>query len=129
MKGKYVWSYQDDCFMSDEYDTRESALAAALFDRRDAPCPPEDKAIYIGVIGEKWKPEIDGEAIIDMIRYNAFDECGAEIVDSDGYLENVTKEQIDELTEELTAAFNRWAEKHGRTANFFPVENIKEYQL
>ncbi len=124
MKGKYVYSFSDDCFESEEYDTAEEALAAARFEEEDAPYPKGHKAVYIGVVGEKWKPEIDGESIIDMLRENAYSDCNEE-----DYLDNVTDEQTNELTEELTAAFERWAKKNGHEVDFFLVENVKEYKL
>ena len=86
--------------------------------------PQENTAVYIGLVGEKWKPEIDGEGIIEMIRENAYSDCNEE-----DYLENVTDEQTEELTRELTAAFNRWAEKNGHAVDFFIVEEVKEYKL
>jgi len=114
MTGKYVYGFSDDYFASDYFDTPKEALEEAR----------KINAIYIGVVGEKWKPEIEGEGIIDMLRENAYSDCNAK-----NYLDNVTDEEIKELTEELTAAFERWAEKNGHTVDFYTVDDIREYKL
>lgn len=126
MTGKYVYSFSDDCFTSEEYDTPKEALAAARFEEADAPCPQGHTEVYIGVVGEKWTPTIEGEGIIDMLQEEAY-EAGGECAED--YLDGVTDKERDELTEALTKAFNAWAKKHGYEPNFYPVENVKEYKL
>lgn len=127
MKGKYTYSFSDDCFENEDYDTEEEALAAARKEAKEyenSDRPPTE--VYIGIVGEKWKPTIDGESIIDMLRDEAYEEGGEYAED---YLEDVPKEQRDELTEILTLAFTVWAKEHGYEPNFFPIENVKEYKL
>ena len=127
MKGKYVYSLSDDDFdtSSGEYDTLEEALnAARRWEDEEYLVSSKHTEVYIGVMGEDWQPEINGEGIIDMLRENAYEDCGAE-----DYLDNITNDQVNDLTKELTAAFNRWAQKYGHTADFAPVENVQEYKL
>ena len=126
MTGKYVYGFSDDCFMSEEYDTPWEALAAAQKEEKESLSHETHTEVYIGIIGEKWKPEIDGEGIVDMLQDNAYD-IGGEFAES--YLQGVTKEEIDELTKVLTKAFDAWAAKHGYEPDFYPVENVKEYEL
>ena len=126
MTGKYVYGFSDDCFMSEEYDTPWEALAAAQKEEKESLSPEAHTEVYIGVVGEQWKPEIDGEGIVDMLQDNAYD-VGGEFAES--YLQGVTKEEIDELTDVLTKAFDAWAAKHGYEPDFYPVENVKEYEL
>ena len=129
MTRKYVYSFTDEWFNSDEYDTPKEAVEAARELEKESLSDEPHTEVYIGTVGEQWKPEIDGESIVEMIRENAMDDCGGNIVDDSCYLEKVSEEQMNELTKELTAAFNRWAEKNGHTVNFYPVENVKEYKL
>ncbi|MBE6101513.1 MAG: hypothetical protein E7200_05335 [Selenomonas ruminantium] len=126
MTGKYVYGFSDDCFMSEEYDTPWEALAAAQKEEKESLSHETHTEVYIGIVGEKWKPEIDGEGIVDMLQDNAYD-IGGEFAES--YLQGVTKEEIDELTDVLTKAFDAWAAKHGYEPDFYPVENVKEYEL
>lgn len=126
MTGKYVYGFSDDCFMSEEYDTPWEALAAAQKEEKESLSHETHTKVYIGIVGEKWKPEIDGEGIVDMLQDNAYD-IGGEFAES--YLQGVTKEEIDELTDVLTKAFDAWAAKHGYEPDFYPVENVKEYEL
>ena len=126
MTGKYVYSFTDDWFNSDEYDTPEEAIEAARMEEKESLSPEAHTEVYIGVVGEQWKPEIDGEGIVDMLQDNAYD-VGGEFAES--YLQGVTKEETDELTEVLTKAFDAWAARHGYEPNFYPVENVKEYKL
>ncbi len=126
MTGKYVYGFSDDCFMSEEYDTPWEALAAAQKEEKESLSHETHTEVYIGIVGEKWKPEIDGEGIVDMLQDNAYD-IGGEFAES--YLQGVTKEEIDELTDVLTKAFDAWAAKHGYEPDFYPVENVKKYEL
>ena len=126
MSGKYVYSFSDDCFMSEGYDTPWEALAAAQKEEKESLSHETHAVVYIGIAGEKWKPRIDGGGIVDMLQANAYD-IGGEFAES--YLQGVTKEEIDELTDVLTKAFDAWAAKHGYEPDFYPVENVQEYEL
>lgn len=126
MVGKYVYGFDDYCFTGEEYDTPEEALAAAQEEEKESLPDETHTVVYIGTVGEKWKPEIDGERIVDMLHDDAYD-FGGEIAEN--YLQEVPTEEIDELTKVLTKAFNEWAAKHGYKPGFYPVENVKEYEL
>ena len=124
MKGKYVYSFSDYYdFNSDYFGKLEEALAEA---RKEVKAIPDDAnrptEVYIGIVGEKWKPEISGESIIDMLCDEAYD-VGGEYAED--YLKDVPEARRDELTEILTTAFN----KYGYKPNFYPVENVREYKL
>lgn len=124
--GKYVYGFSDDCFMSEEYDTPWEALAAAQKEEKESLSHETHTEVYIGIVGEKWKPEIEGDSIIDMLQDAAYD-AGGEFAES--YLQGVTKEESEELTDVLTKAFNEWAARHKYEPDFYPVEDVKEYKL
>ena len=126
MTGKYVYSFSDDCFTSEEYDTPWEALAAAQEEEKESLPDETHTMVYIGVVGEKWKPEIDGERIVDMLHEDAYD-FGGEVAEN--YLQGVPTDEINELTDVLTKAFCTWAAKHGYNPDFYPVENVQEYEL
>lgn len=126
MKGKYVYGFSDDCFTSGKYDTPWEALAAAQKEVRESQSQETHNKVYIGIAGKKWKPEIDGERIVDMLQDDAYD-FGGEFAEN--YLQGVTTEGINELTNVLTKAFGAWAAKHGYKPDFYPVGNVQEYEL
>ena len=45
----------------------------------------------------------------------------------DDYLSDVTKEQYQELEEQLDAVFNAWIEKNGLHAGFYKINSYSEY--
>ena len=124
MSRKYIYSFRNDGFCwSNEFNTLEDALAAA---REEAKLMPECETVYIGVSDDLWKPTIDGWSVIDMICEMADEEVG-EVAET--YLSHVPDKDVEELTEALTTAFNRWATKFGYVPNFFAAKDVKEYAL
>lgn len=118
---KYVYSFNsEEIFCSDEYDTVEDALAAA----RDE--LPERETVYIGIIDGIWKPTLDGGRILDMVQEDADQDVGEA---AESYLAHVKKQDVEELSELLTATFNGWAVKRGYEPYFSAVQNVKEYAL
>ena len=115
----YSYSFDDERFTG-PFDSIEEAIAQARED-----CCGDHSEVYIGEDGEFY-PSVDGEWCMDMLRDQAGSECGEA---ADSYLDFVTKEAGDELTEMLTDAFNAWAKKNGHEPCFYPVKNVKTYSL
>lgn len=74
-----------------------------------------------------YVPEIDSERVLwNLIEYDMDDE----IKDwSDDYLNDVKKEHIDELSEELTKVFRAWEKKYGFENNAWVVFETKKYRI
>ena len=125
MKGKYVYGFSDDNFWSEQYDTAGQALEAARKQAK-ADGAAKHETVYIGVVGENWEPEIDGEGIIEMMQEMADEEVGDAAAN---YLENVPEEDVKELTDALTKTFKEWAAKNGYVPTFYTVEHIEEYKM
>lgn len=115
----YSYSFNEENFYG-EFDSIEEAIAEAKED-----CCGDEFEVFIGENGE-FKPSVDGERCMDMLREQAADECGE---CSDNYLYEIPKGAEKELTDVLTEAFNKWAKKHGQEPNFYPVNNVKKYSL
>ena len=115
----YSYSFDEERFTG-PFDSIEEAIAQARED-----CCGDHSEVYIGEDGEFY-PSVDGEWCMDMLRDQAGSECGEA---ADSYLDFVTKEAGDELTEMLTDAFNAWAKKNGHEPCFYPVKNVKTYSL
>lgn len=112
--GKWVWSGDGETFNSATFDSEKEALADA-FDNGE-----RRVEIYVGQVNE-FRPEVDAGILFDDIAQQASDEVGEA---SDGYLDHVTTEQQQELSNKLTEIFNEWASKYKHTPDFYAVENV-----
>ena len=65
---------------------------------------------------------IDACSVLESIQENAYSE-GGEF--SDGYLDDVTKEQEEELERKLNEVFSAWSDKYNHHPNFYSVEHIE----
>lgn len=75
----------------------------------------------------RYVPEIDSERVLwNLIEYDMDDEIKEW---SDDYLNDVKKEHIDELSEELTKVFRAWEKKYGFENNAWVVFETKKYRI
>jgi len=119
MPDKKCYSTNNEDFTYDELD---DAITFAI----------DDLSINIGDIVTVY----EGDAVqfkagdftgftLDAITNTAHDEGGEY---SDGYLDQVTKEQEADLDKRIADVVNQWADDHGLQPNFFRVKNVKEVQ-
>lgn len=74
-----------------------------------------------------YVPKIDSERVLcNLIKYDMDDEIKEW---SDDYLNDVKKEHIDELSEELTKVFRAWEKKYGFENNAWVVFETKKYRI
>lgn len=74
-----------------------------------------------------YVPTIDSERVLwNLIEYDMDDEIKEW---SDDYLNDVKKEHIDELSEELTKVFRAWEKKYGFENNALVVFETKKYRI
>ena len=128
----------DDCWrVTDEFDTKEEAIAAGvheyqlhlqgapteLFDNDyNYPDPPTS----LFEIGEalKFVPLIDSDWIIEQVTEQADWQCG-EIAEDWLQWDAITKEQREELQENVQKVFDDWLKKHNLEPTFYNVVNIE----
>lgn len=74
-----------------------------------------------------YVPEIDSERVLwNLIEYDMDDEIKEW---SDDYLNDVKKEHIDELSEELTKVFRAWEKKYGFENRAYVVMETEQYRI
>lgn len=124
-KNKWCWS-DNYGYVGEPQDSLQDAIDDYFkysFDKRgEQPVRVGHPNYYIVTI------DVDtAEQMLDDIVSLALDD---EIEEwSDGYLEDVKREHIDELSEELTKVFRKWEKKHGYENTGYVVLETKSYPV
>lgn len=118
---QYAWSWKAD---SQDYSFSHDSIDECLEEAREEN-DENHKRVYIGIVTEV-DIRVDADDVIENIQNRVYSEHG-EVAEE--YLDNVSKEQLNELDEALNKVFNDWKDKHKFEPNFFTVEEIKEYDL
>lgn len=76
---------------------------------------------------ELYRPSLlsCGYDVIEAVQTDAYDEGGEY---AENYLDDVTKEQREELEEQLDVVFNAWLEKHDLYPNFYTIPAYETYK-
>ena len=130
---------------SDYFDTKEEAISAGTKALREYLANPAIDYDQYDVLGCEYDIEVDGTpsgfavaqifspsfgidagSVLESIQENAYSE-GGEF--SDGYLDDVTKEQEEELERKLNEVFAEWTEKYNLHPNFYTVADIEVIRL
>ena len=82
--------------------------------------------VFIGEC-ELYRPSLlsCGYDVIEAVQTDAYDEGGEY---AENYLDDVTKEQREELEEQLDVVFNAWLEKHDLYPNFYTIPAYETYK-
>jgi hypothetical protein len=112
---KYSYSSDDENFYASE-DTVEAAIIESGIE--------VGESILIGEQAE-FIPFISADNIIEQLQCDACDEAGYPAED---WLTMVPKDEIDELSELLNAALNKWLEDTCNKPNFYKIVNVKSYE-
>lgn len=117
----YYWSFEIDSeiWMGPEESIEDCIEDAKLRDVKDF------KSVFIGEL-EEHAPYIDTEMVIENLQELAYEECGE---CSEGYLENVTEEQEENLREKLNDALQEWLKETNNYPSFGIIINTKEYDI
>lgn len=123
MSEKWIYSEREDLYWeySEEFDTKEQAIESAK----------EDEEIECSTvfIGKKTEPAICG-IDIDSILENIAE---GSTIGLDGYgedfLEDISKEHLDELEDKLNNVFLEWMNKHNYNPTWFEVIDVEEVDL
>ena len=130
---------------SEYFDTKEEAISAGTkalrgylanpaidYDQYDVLGCEYDIEVYgtpsSFAVAQIFSPSfgIDAGSVLESIQENAYSE-GGEF--SDGYLDDVTKEQEEELEQKLNEVFAEWTEKYNLHPNFYTVGDIEVIRL
>jgi len=129
------WTFNDkgnEYWENDDFETRNDAIEAAFADEDFVKenVYKEDHGDYMLPIatGEIKQPKICDEidledSVIDYIQSHHGDNYGEYGCE---YLDNVTKEQRNELNELLTKVIDEWATRNGLQPSHYLIENTEE---
>lgn len=121
-KNKWCWS-DNYGYVGEPQDTLQAAIDDYFkysFDK------PGERPVKVGH-PNYYNATIDAKHFLDDIVSFELDD---EIEEwSDGYLEEVESEHIDELSEELTNVFRAWEKKHGYENTGYVVLETKSYPV
>lgn len=129
-----VWS------ASDYFDTRDEAIKAgrkALMELAENMEENYDMSDVLGCCwGEEYLPEtfaigqlispslyIDGGSIIENLQDQACSECGEF---ADGFLDDVSKVEEEELSEKLNNVLNEWIKKYNYSPEFYNIYGVEK---
>ncbi|WP_257129840.1 hypothetical protein [Bacillus cereus] len=121
---KWMYNLNDaEAWTSDEFDTKEEAIAAAkeeiaLIEKLEG--IPHGDIFRIGQV-ELYNPMINVD-FISQLEEQAYDECG-EV--AEGWLEDVDEKQKQTLDSQIQEVITKWLEDIGKTPGFGSIENIE----
>ena len=129
--GKYTWSFDKDA------DLWQNALSATveecLEDARNVVRGAQDAdptflppRVYVGEAVE-YIPHVDAVSVLELMESDAYDFCS--ISDEWNPISSAKANELEELTEQITATVKAWLKKYGHEPNFHGIEDIKSYPL
>ena len=122
---EYKYAFNKDDLYTGECDSIEDALAEARQEAESYPERDKPRLVYIGRY-KPFEPMIDADGVIEELQREAYDVADDA---AEGYLDNLTRAEVESLGEHLTKAFRRWEKQHGCEPDFGKVYRIKRYDL
>lgn len=119
------WTYDiwnSDIWTGGICDSKEEAIELA----KDEAIENNKYSFRVGKVEKAFDYGIDVDVIIEDIQNSTYDECG-EVAEN--YLEDVTKEDKEELSDKLDKVFREWQEQHNYKPNFYTISDEEEIQL
>lgn len=131
-------NYNDNWDIREEFDTKEEAIeygiqeykdylagiSTELFDNDYNYPDPPSSCFEVGE-GKPFVPYVDSDWIIEQVVEQASWQCG-EIGDDWLRWDTITKEQLEELQNNMQKMFDEWLKKHGLEPTFYNIVNIEE---
>ena len=117
----YVWSFDEDCFNSEEFPDIESCLANAKADKDGGKA-----MVYVGRVSrEPYCPRIEATDLLERLEETALENYGIEWV---SYNYRSQRSYLPELEDSLNKVLHDWLKKHGTYPTERVVENVTEYE-
>lgn len=119
---KDVWMYgwDDECFSSNEYESKEEAIEAAKNENYG-------KYVYVGKKEEIGGiPNLDVENILWNIQEEIDDEYGEA---GDGWIFNIKKEHKDILNNSVNEVLSKWVDEFGYKPKWSIISDTEEIKL
>lgn len=123
-KFKYVYSF-DNVNYKGNFNARSQARRAAVAELEEA--GQEGASFYIGKITNAPCPPVNGGIFLEEMKIAAEGhEYGGEY--AEGWLDDVTPEELAQLETLLTEAFRTWAKKHNHLPTWQGVTQKDKYR-
>lgn len=118
---RYYWNFDEkEEVWHNAEDTIEACIEEAKLNN-EKNC----KFVFIGEV-ENHIPVIDPDITIEILQEDAYQECGE---CSEGWLDNITKEQNDKLEEKLNDALQEWLKETNNIPYFGNCTEINCYEI
>ncbi|MCC0627735.1 MULTISPECIES: hypothetical protein [unclassified Clostridioides] len=125
-ENKEIWlySWDDEYFESDEYESKEKAVEAAKEELERIGDFEEN--VYVGKREDVSLPRIDIEDTVERVQElidDEFGECG------EGWITRIEDEDIKILDNELNEVFSKWIDEFGYKPTWFKITDVEEIKL
>lgn len=120
---KYSWSFDGD---AERWCESADTIAECIAQARASEERGDNIAVYIGE-NISFGVSVDAESVLEQIASEAYDFC--ELAEDWDIYDHKKQDELNELSEQLTAVVKAWLTKNNREPSFWKVEGIKRYSL
>ncbi|EMJ4747748.1 TPA: hypothetical protein KRP17_002576 [Clostridioides difficile] len=124
MKDVWLYSWDDEYFASDEYESKEEAIEAAKEELKRF--GEFSRLVYVGKKEEVNIPNIDAEKALERVQDRIDDEFGGY---GEDWFENIRVEDILILENRISEVFKKWIDEFGYKPYWFVVTDTEEIEL
>ena len=121
---KWVYSFNEECFMCSPYDSKEDAIADGLEEAKEM----EENGVYVGRVVPLKMSDLapDGGSVIERCMDCAYDRVGE---NADAWIEGILTKDVKKLTKQLKLLLDKWADANDYQPTFFAVENVEWHSI
>ncbi|MCE4722121.1 hypothetical protein LVU47_07970 [Clostridioides difficile] len=123
-KDVWLYSWDDEYFASDEYESKEEAIEAAKEELKRF--GEFGRLVYVGKKEEVNIPNIDAEKALERVQDRIDDEFGGY---GEDWFENIHVKDILILENRISEVFKKWIDEFGYKPYWFVVTDTKEIEL
>ncbi|NJA29174.1 hypothetical protein GSQ33_04450 [Clostridioides difficile] len=123
-KDVWLYSWDDEYFASDEYESKEEAIQAAKEELKRF--GEVSRLVYVGKKEEVNMPNIDAEKALERVQDRIDDEFGGY---GEDWFENIHVEDILILENRISEVFKKWIDEFGYKPYWFVVRDTEEIEL
>ncbi|MCE4883872.1 hypothetical protein LW316_10070 [Clostridioides difficile] len=123
-KDAWLYSWDDECFKSDEYESKEEAIEAAKEELKRF--GEFGRLVYVGKKEKVNIPNIDAEKALERVQDRIDDEFGGY---GEDWFENIHVEDILILENRISEVFKKWIDEFEYKPYWFVVTDTEEIEL
>ncbi|EOY7170337.1 hypothetical protein NQ830_12365 [Clostridioides difficile] len=123
-KDVWLYSWDDEYFASDEYESKEEAIEAAKEELRRL--GEFGRLVYVGQKKEVNIPDIDAGEALERVQDKIDNEFGGY---GEDWFENIRVEDILILESRISEVFKKWINEFGYKPYWFVVTDTEEIEL